>query len=112
VNESDLAETVEALRESIADLEKRNADLALKTQIVTSQLIGKTGLDRFFGEREFWDNIYDSGMADCAKRCIDQAAEDRRECAKITDPAKRLACYEEASSRAAKCQQNCSESFG
>jgi hypothetical protein len=109
---SDLAAAVEALRESVAELEERHNDLVLKTEIMSSQLIGTSGLDRFFGEPEFWEKVYNSGRADCAGRCIKQAAEHRKACAEIEDPDERLACYEEAARNAAACQQQCAEQFG
>jgi hypothetical protein len=71
MQEKDRAKSVEELQEIVAALEMRINDLALKAQIVNSQLVGKIGLDKFFGGREFWDNITDVGTSECHQRCIE-----------------------------------------
>src|SRR4051794_29658766 len=71
-------EPAKGLEARVEALEKRTTDLTLKSQIVGSLGFGKTGLDIFFGEPEFWENPYDSGQADCAKRCISELVERRK----------------------------------
>jgi len=104
-------EDFEALKARIETLERRASDLALKSQIVGSQLLGQTGLDRFFGEREFWENPYDVGQAECSRRCIEELTVHRQACEGIGDPTKRQACYAEAISRAATCHSGCAQRF-
>jgi hypothetical protein len=111
MNAKEPPEDIEALRTRIETLERRASDLALKSQIVSSQLFGKTGLDRFFGEPEFWENPYDSGQADCSRRCIEELATSRQACDGVGDPTKRQACYAEALSRAATCHTRCAQRF-
>ena len=108
---NDPADNVEALRARVEELERRTGDLALKSQIVSSQLFGKTGLDRFFGEPEFWENPYDSGQADCSRRCIEELTVNREACDAIADSTKRQNCYAEALSRAATCHTRCAQRF-
>ena len=88
----------------------RNSDLALKGRIVSSQLF-RSPLEDFFASPEFWENTYDSGQADCAKRCIDALTAHREACEDIADDTQRLQCYQEASDNAATCQKGCSSSF-
>lgn len=107
----DPAKENEGLRSKVEALEKRTNDLALKGQIVGSLLFGKTGLDRFFGEPEFWENTYDSGQADCSLRCIQDLTARNKACEAMSDPAKRLQCYESARSDAAICHSGCAQSF-
>ncbi len=103
------AKKVAALEAKVETLEKRNSDLALKGRIVGSQLFG-SGLDRFFGEPEFWENTYDSGQADCAKRCISTLTSERKACENIADATQRLQCFQAAVDRASKCHRQCSAS--
>jgi hypothetical protein len=105
-----LPNEIEALQDRVETLEKRTSDLALKGRIVGS-LFGKTGLDIFFGEPEFWENPYDSGQADCARRCIEDLTERRKACEAMTDSAERQACYQSAVNDAALCQSRCSQAF-
>ena len=104
------AKKVAALEAKVETLEKRNSDLALKGRIVSSQLFS-SGLDRFFGEPEFWENTYDSGQADCAKRCISTLASERKACENIADATQRQQCFQGAVDRASRCQTQCSASF-
>ncbi len=104
------ARKVAALEAKVETLEKRNSDLALKGRIVSSQLLGSP-LENFFASPEFWENTYDSGQADCAKRCISTLTAERKACDKIADDAKRLQCYDDAKNKASRCQTQCSASF-
>ena len=71
MDDADLGQTVRELQESVADLERRHNDLVLKAQILSLKAAGGGwGWDRFLSEPEFWENTYDSGMADCASRCV------------------------------------------
>jgi hypothetical protein len=105
VQDTDLAKTVEELQKKVETLE-------LRAQM-TSRLFGRVGLDRFFGEPEFWENIVDVGQAECSQRCT-QALQS--ETAAITantnyTAAERTAKYKEATDRAAECHKRCQESF-
>jgi hypothetical protein len=103
------AKKVAALEAKVEALEKRNSDLALKGQIVSSLLFGSP-LDNFFASDEFWQNTYDSGQADCAKRCISALTAERKACEKIADATQRQKCFQDALDRASKCQTQCSAS--
>jgi hypothetical protein len=113
MEESGLIRRVEALQEAVAALEKRNSDLALKAQIVSSQLFGKVGLDRFFAEPEFWENTYDSGQADCSRRCIEELHTAYAACdAQHPEGSEERAnCRAIALANSSKCHQRCAEAF-
>lgn len=100
-----LSAKVQALETNVNALQKRVDDLALKTQI-TSGLGFGSPLDNFFNSPEFWENTYDSGQADCSKRCIKVLQTHRAACAEKPE-AQRLQCYQEASSAASKCHVGC-----
>ena len=68
-------------------------------------------LKDFFNAPEFWENTYDSGNADCCKRCAEANRVGQKACAAITDRAQRLACYVEAARRVATCVDGCSGAF-
>ena len=99
---------VAALEKRVEALEARSTDLALKGKIISSQVFGSP-LDNFFASEGWWENPYDSGQADCARRCIAAAATHRATCATMTVDADRLKCYQEASDNAANCQRQCSK---
>lgn len=99
---------VAALEQRVEVLERKSEDLALKSKIVSSQMFGSP-LDNFFAEEGWWENPYDTGQADCAKRCIAAAATHRAACAEKDVDSERLACYQEASDNAANCQRQCSK---
>jgi hypothetical protein len=100
---------VAALEAKVETLEKRNSDLALKGEIV-SGLLFRSGLDRFFVTAEFWENVYDSGQADCARRCISAATAERAACEKNPNDVERQQCFQRASDNASRCQTQCSQS--
>lgn len=107
---------VAALQAKVAALEKRNSDLALKSRIVSSQLLGAKeihgfGLDRFFAEPEFWENTYDVGQVECSKRCIAELTAGRKACEDIDDPTERERCFKDAVNRASECHRRCAEAF-
>jgi hypothetical protein len=104
------AKKVAALEAKAATLEKRNSDLALKGRIVSSQLF-RSPLEDFFASPEFWENTYDSGQADCSRRCIETLTEERKACEEIADDTQRLQCYQDASDRASECHKQCAASF-
>ena len=101
-----LEKRIQALESSQSTLQKQSDNLALKTRI-SSGLLHRSPLDDFFASPEFWENTYDSGQADCANRCIKANQEHRAACAKLTDSAARLKCYEEALERVTACQRGC-----
>ena len=70
MEEAALVNAIEELQKSVAALEKRNNDLVLKAQIFSIRAGRNWGRDRFLSEPGFWENIYDSGLADCQGRCI------------------------------------------
>ncbi|MFO0872442.1 MAG: hypothetical protein U0575_00535 [Phycisphaerales bacterium] len=100
---------VAGLETKVADLEKRNNDLKVKGRIVASSLFGSP-LENFFASDEFWENTYDSGQADCAKRCAATLQTELAACQKITDCAQRQQCIKDAVERASNCQTQCSKS--
>lgn len=101
-----LSARVQTLERDVAALRKENDDLALKGRITTSQLF-RSPLEDFFSSPEFWERVYDSGMADCAGRCIRQIQQHRAQCAQIQNANQRLQCYQQASDRGANCQRQC-----
>jgi hypothetical protein len=102
------AKRVAALEAKVATLEKRNSDLEFKGRMVSSHLFGSP-LEKFFGADEFWENPYDSGAADCAKRCTETLLSENKVCEKIADCAQKQQCFKEASERASNCQTQCSQ---
>lgn len=112
MQEADLVKTVEELQKTVAALEARTNDLAFKAQI-TSKLFGRVGLDRFFGEPEFWENITDVGQSECSGRCIETLqAENAAITANTTYSEEECkAKYAEAASRAAQCHKDCQQRF-
>jgi hypothetical protein len=98
------------LETRVATLERRNSDLALEGRIVSS-LLFRSPLEAFFASPEFWENTYDSGQADCAKRCIETLTAERKACEGIADPTQRQQCFQEATDRASTCQTRCSQRF-
>lgn len=113
MQETDLVKAVEELEETVAALERRTNDLALKAQITSSQVFGRVGLDRFFGEPEFWENIIDVGQAECSRRCSEalQAAYAGIAANTTYSDAERQAAYQRALDDAALCHQRCAEAF-
>lgn len=112
MREPDLVQVVEDLQKTVAALEARTNDLAFKAQI-TSRLFGRVGLDRFFGESGFWENITDVGQPECAQRCIESLQAENDAIAANTgySDQDRQAKYKEAADRAAACHKHCQESF-
>ena len=103
--QEELARKVQALEGRVEALQKQAEDLALKSRIA-SGLLSQGGLADFFQSPEFWENTYDSGEADCARRCIAELQQLRAACAQKPE-GQRLQCYEEASSRAFNCHRQC-----
>jgi outer membrane murein-binding lipoprotein Lpp len=101
-----LSTRVQTLESDVAALQRRADDLALKNQI-TSSLLFRSPLEDFFQSPEFWENTYDSGQADCAKRCIAELQTHRQACLQLPEN-QRLACFQEATDRASRCQTQCS----
>jgi hypothetical protein len=111
--QDELAKTVEGLQERVAELEKRNSDLTLKAYMLSTHLLGRSGLDRFFAEPEFWQRVYDSGLADCQSRCIRNLQTSYAACDKnhAKDSPEWRACRATALDEATLCQQRCSQEF-
>ena len=100
-----MAARVAELESQVAELQKRADDLALKGRVVGS-LLFRSPLDDFFQSPEFWENTYDSGEADCSRRCIATLQEHRAACLNKPE-SERLKCFEEASANAALCHKRC-----
>jgi hypothetical protein len=98
---------VQTLEANAQELQKKVDDLRLKSRIVTSSRLGRSPLEDFFNSPEFWENTYDSGQADCARRCIEANQQHRAECAKLPANAQE-ACYRDALDRVTNCQKGCS----
>lgn len=112
MEDSDLGKAVEDLQKSVAALEQRNKDLVLKAQIFSMRAVGSWGWDSFLSEPEFWENTVDSGMADCAGRCISNLARANKACdtQHANDPLAWEACRKEAVAASVACHANCSAS--
>jgi len=112
MQEADLVKTVEELQKTVAALEARTNDLTFKAQI-TSKLFGRVGLDRFFGEPEFWENITDVGQFECSERCIESLQTENAAIAANTTytDEERQAKYVDAAKRASECHQQCQQAF-
>lgn len=111
MDDADLGQTVRELQHSLATLEQRHNDLVLKAQVLSIKAAGGTwGWDRFLSEPEFWENVYDSGMADCARRCIDELRERNAACdaTYAAGSSEWHHCRSVALADAALCQDRCS----
>lgn len=111
MDDADLDQTVRELQQSVADLERRHNDLVLKAQVLSIRAAGGTwGWDRFLSEPEFWENVYDSGMADCASRCIRdlQAAKAACDAEHTEGSSEWNHCRSVALADAVLCQNRCS----
>lgn len=111
MDDEDLLTTVQELQRSVAALEQRYKDLVLKAQIFSIRATRSWGWDRFLSEPEFWENIYDSGLADCQGRCIKNLTAAYRAC---DDTYEKYStewenCRREALDEAALCQERCSD---
>jgi hypothetical protein len=95
------------LESKVTALQQRDADVRLKAKIVSNRIFDSP-LDRFFGEAEFWEDTYDSGQADCSRRCIENLQAERKACPTSPDPA---ACFAQAAQRASECHSRCAMSF-
>ena len=110
-----IAKRLSALEAKVKKLEKRNSDLVLKNQIVSYMLTNpfRSPLEEFFASPEFWENTYDSGQADCSKRCIDTLQAEYKVCdARYPEGSQERAdCHAEALGRSTTCHKNCSGAF-
>ena len=102
-----LSQKVQALESKVDALQKRSDDQVLKAEIVNS-VIFRSPLEEFFHSAEFFERTYDSGQADCAKRCINANKIAREACAKITDTDEKDRCFQDALVRVTNCQKGCS----
>jgi hypothetical protein len=104
------AQKIAALEAKVETLEKRNKDLEFKGRMAGSSYPFGSPLENFFNSDEFWENPYDSGQADCAKRCVSTLLSERKVCEGITDCTQRQQCFQDVVGRASRCQTNCSAS--
>ena len=104
-------DAVRDLQQSVAALEQRHNDLVLKAQIFSIRATRTWGWDKFLSEPEFRENTYDSGMADCAGRCIRNLNDEYRACDLAHDNGSTewANCRSEALGRAVLCQERCSD---
>ena len=112
MDDTDTRQAIRELQQSVAALQRRQDDLALKAQVFAIKAAGGTwGWDRFLSEPEFWENVYDSGMADCASRCIRNLQRAYASCdTNHTKGSPEWAhCRSVALADAALCQDRCSE---
>ena len=111
MEDADLAKTVEALQKSVAALEERNKDLVLKLQIFGIRATRNWGWDRFLSEPEFWENIVDTGLADCQGRCIKNLNTAYAACNSAHTPGSQewLDCRKEALDTCVLCQDRCAD---
>ena len=109
--DADLVNAVRELQTSVAALEQRNKDLLLKLQVFSTRAATSWGWDKFLSEPEFWENTYDSGMADCQGRCISTLNAEYRACDTAHEKysAEWQNCRVEALGRAVLCQERCSD---
>lgn len=107
-----IAKKLAALETKVRRLERRNRDLALKSQIASTFMF-RSPLEEFFASPEFWENTYDSGQADCSKRCIEALQASYKACDAQYEAGSEQwnACRAEALERAANCHKNCSGAF-
>jgi hypothetical protein len=110
-----IAKRLSALEAKVKKLEKRNSDLVLKNQIVSYLLTNpfRSPLRDFFASPEFWENIYDSGQADCSQRCIDELKAGYKACDENYEAGTDAwnTCRKEKLDRAETCHLNCSGAF-
>jgi len=111
MEDADAVKTVEALQKSVAALEERNNDLVLKLQILSIRATSNWGWDRFLSEPEFWENIVDTGLADCQGRCIRDLTASYKACDANHAPGSPEwnDCRKEALDRAVLCQERCAD---
>lgn len=104
-NDSGGGSDVAALQRDVAQLKQSDQDLRLKMQLA-GRTWGSTPLQDFFAAPEFWENTYDSGSADCARRCQTANKPLRDACASKPE-SQRQQCYTDASNSLAQCVQRC-----
>jgi hypothetical protein len=111
MEDADLVNAVQDLQKSVAALEQRNRDLVLKAQIFSMRAARTWGWDKFLSEPEFWENIYDSGLADCQGRCISNLQEEYKACDTAHEKysTEWENCRAEALGRAVLCQERCAD---
>ena len=95
------------LEAQVATLQQRDSDVRLKARIISNRIFDSP-LDRFFGEAEFWENTYDSGQADCSRRCSEVLTSEREACANSADP---VNCFKQAADKANACHTRCAMNF-
>jgi hypothetical protein len=101
-----LEQRLQAIESGQAALQRQVEGATLKSQ-VTSGLLFRSPLQDFFASPEFWEQTYDSGQADCARRCIRANQEHRAACAKLPAGAAQARCYDDALQRVTACQRGC-----
>jgi hypothetical protein len=98
------------LEEKVEHLARRANDFALKGQILADVTPSfETGLDRFFGEPEFWENTYDAAQAECSRRCSKDYVEHQAICndPSQTPPQEQAACLARARDTVIACHAAC-----
>lgn len=101
-----LERRLQAIESGHTTLQRQVEGVTLKSE-VTSSLLFRSPLQDFFASPEFWQQTYDSGQADCARRCIRANQEQRAACAKLPAGADQARCYDDALQRVTACQRGC-----
>ena len=97
---------VTELQNKVVALEKKVEDLQLKGQIVSSVLF-KLSEQRFLHSTRFWNEVYDSAHANCARDKLEDTRIARGACADETDENRRQQCFEDVAVAASRSQINC-----
>jgi hypothetical protein len=100
---SDLEQRVTDLEAQVALLLEHNRDLRAKLKIEMS-----AALRNFFNAPEMWECTYDSGWADCATVCRENATDRFNACmARHPEGQSRVDCINDSTSRTQSCLSNC-----
>ena len=97
---------VTELENKVVALEKKVEDLQLKGQIVSSILF-KLSEQRFLHSTRFWNEVYDSAHANCARGQLEDTRIARGNCADETNENLRQQCFEDVAVAASRGQLQC-----
>jgi hypothetical protein len=96
---------ISELETRIDALEQETQTLRLKGQAMAGfGLFGARPIDSFFASPEFWEQTYDSGQADCSRRCSANLATENTACETSANP---QSCREKALQTASNCHTQC-----
>ena len=97
---------VTELQNKVVALEKKVEDLQLKGQIVSSILF-KLSEQRFLHSTRFWNEVYDSAHANCARDKLEDTRIARGACADEPTENQRQQCFEDVAVAASRSQLQC-----